>query len=212
MPGNLDKLLSSASSALNTDEPALSGDLKNLAGSLLEDMLNMLRMRNGFYTLESALHVFPATSNSQGLGLDNWNNDSLWRGEYRGMANGCLFFAENVFGEQFCIKANKIYTFDSETGELKYLADNFDGWAKEIINSYEALTGYPLAHQWQERNGQLPLGKSLLPKVPFVAGGKFTLDNLYLNDAVEGMKFRAYIVNQIKGLPDGAQIQFKIVD
>ena len=211
MSSNLDKLLSSASSALNADEPTLSSELKNLAGSLSEGLLNMLRKRNGFYALESALHVFPATSNPQVLGLDSWNDDSLWRGEYRGMANGCLFFAEDVFGGQFCIKANKIYTFDPETGELEHLADDFDGWAKEIINDYEVLTGYPLAHQWQKKNGQLPSNKRLLPKVPFVAGGEFTLDNLYLHDAIEGMKFRADIANQIKDLPDGAQIQFNIV-
>lgn len=36
------------------------------------------------------------------------------------------------------------------------------------------------------------------------------LDNLYLADAVEGMRFRADIASQIKELPDGAQIILNI--
>ena len=92
------------------------------------------------------------------------------------------------------------------------MANDIEGWAEAIITDYKVLTGYPLAHQWQENHGQLPARKRLLPKIPFVAGGKFGLDNLYLHDAVEGMKFRANIAIQIKDLPDGAQIQFEVVD
>lgn len=212
MSSNLDKLLSSACSSLSENAPFLSEQLLGLAGSLSDDLLSMLCKRNGFYALESALHVFPSHSDQQEVGLDKWNDDALWRNEYQGMTDGCLFFAEDIFGGQFCIRENKIYTFDPETGALDHLADDIEGWAKEIISDYEVLTGYSLAHQWQEHNGQIPANKRLLPKVPFVAGGEFALDNLYLNDAVEGMKFRAEIANQIKDLPDGAQIQFNAVD
>ncbi|MBH3414533.1 SMI1/KNR4 family protein [Pseudomonas putida] len=120
------------------------------------------------------------------------------------------FFAEDVFGGQFCIKDSKVYTFDPETGSLEYLADDIESWVQMLLSDYEVLTGYPLAHQWQKQNGQLPAGKRLLPKVPFVLGGEFVLDNLYLADAVEGMKFRADIAIQIKELPDGAQIRLNI--
>ncbi|NWB11820.1 SMI1/KNR4 family protein [Pseudomonas sp. D5002] len=169
----------------------------------------MLVQRNGFYALESALHVFPTHSSQDEIGLRDWNEDTLWRGAYKGIADGCLFFAEDIFGGQFCIKDNKIYIFDPETGALEYLADDIESWAKIILSDYEALTGYPLAHQWQKKNGQLPTGKRLLPKVPFVLGGEFVLDNMYLADAVEGMRFRADIACQIKDLPDGAEIKLK---
>lgn len=43
-------------------------------------------------------------------------------------------------------------------------------------------------------------------------GGEFVLDNLYLADAVEGMKLRADIASQIRDLPDGAQIKFSVED
>lgn len=210
--GRLRKLLSSATSSLCEHQPAISGQLRALAGSLADELLTMLRERNGFYALESALHVFPSRSSQQEIGLEDWNENTLWRNEYKGLAEGCLFFAEDVFGGQFCIKDERVYTFDPETGALDYLADDIEGWAKAIISDYEVLTGYPLAHQWQERNGQLPAKKRLLPKIPFVAGGEFVLDNLYLSDVIDGMRFRANIANQIKDLPDGVQIKFNIVD
>jgi hypothetical protein len=47
-------------------------------------------------------------------------------------------------------------------------------------------------------------------KVPFVLGGEFVLDNLYLAVAVEGIRSRADIASQIKELPDGAQIRLNI--
>ena len=208
---SLEKLISSASTSLSERKPEIPNQLIALAGSLGVDLLALLQQRNGFYALESALHVFPSHSSQQEIGLVDWNENALWRNEYKGLADDCLFFAEDVFGGQFCIKDGKVYTFDPETGALDYLADDIEGWAQAIVSDYEVLTGYPLAHQWQEQNGQLPAKKRLLPKLPFVAGGEFVLDNLYLADAVEGMRFRADIANQIKDLPDGAQIKFDIV-
>ena len=208
---SLEKLISSASTSLSERKPEIPNQLIALAGSLGVDLLALLQKRNGFYALESALHVFPSHSSQQEIGLVDWNENALWRNEYKGLADDCLFFAEDVFGGQFCIKGGKVYTFDPETGALDYLADDIEGWAQAIVSDYEVLTGYPLAHQWQEQNGQLPAKKRLLPKLPFVAGGEFVLDNLYLADAVEGMRVRADIANQIKDLPDGAQIKFNFV-
>ncbi len=208
---SLDRLLSNASEPLTKCKPDLSEELRGLAGSLAEDLIRMLIRCNGFYVLEKALHVFPTHSSQEEIGLDDWNENQLWRSDYRGLADGCLFFAEDVFGGQFCIKDNRINTFDPETGVLEYLADDVEDWARAIISDYEVLTGYPLAHHWQKQNGPLPAKKRLLPKLPFVLGGDFALDNLYLADAVEAMKFRADIACQIKELPDGAQVKFGFI-
>lgn len=165
----LNKLLSNASPSLSEYEPEISGELRSLAGSLANDLLRMLCRRNGFYAFESALHVFPAHSSQREIGLDNWNGNALWRGSYGELADGCLFFAEDIFGVQFCIKDNQVNTFDPETGALGYLSDGIEDWANAIISNYEVLTGYPLAHQWQKQNGQIPSKKRLLPKISDVS-------------------------------------------
>jgi len=122
------------------------------------------------------------------------------------------FFAEDVFGGQFCIKSNKICSFDPETGALQDVAEDMEGWARSILADYDFMTGYSLCHEWQRVNGRLNSGLRLVPKVPFVAGGKFNVQNLHVIEAVKGMRLRGQIALQIKDIPDGEQIKLKIVE
>jgi hypothetical protein len=209
---NLDKLLSIASNPLNAHQPEKSELFAGSLGDLGIDLLEMLKKRNGFYAFESALHVFPTRSSGPEICLEDWNKQGLWRSFYQGLADHCFFFAEDVFGGQFCIRNNRIEVFEPETGAFEFMANDIDGWAEALLNDYEMLTGYPLAHEWQERYGQIPVGTRLLPKVPFFAGGEFVLSNLYPMNAVDGMKLRGEIASQIKDLPDGARIEIKFSD
>lgn len=169
----LKTLVANASPGLSTHQPELTEQLASLAGPLHGELLEMLAQRNGFYAFEGALKVFPTHSSSKELGLADWNDNALWRHDYNGLADNCLFFAEDVFGGQFCIKDNGVYAFDPETASLEYLAAGIDDWAKVLLEDYQFLTGYPLAHQWQRQVGPIPAGKRLAPKVPFVLGGDY---------------------------------------
>ena len=101
MSDALNKLVSNASAALDTRPPSLGSGLRDLAGAMADPLLDMLGLKNGFYAFESALHVLPSHSNEYEFGLDEWNSGALWRHEYGKMVDGCLFFAEDVFGGQF---------------------------------------------------------------------------------------------------------------
>jgi hypothetical protein len=210
---NTDKLLSISSTAIAESIPQIDEQTNKMLGSLGNEFHNILSIKNGFYAFESALHFFPATEvvDSVNLDVNYWNSPQLWRDEYSNSIDKYLFFAEDIFGGQFCIFNNKIHIFDSETEEIEVIADTFDDWAKCILDNYNYLTGFELAHGWQLKNGSIPAGKRLLPKVPFVLGGKFTVDNLYLLDSVTGMKLRGDLAQQIKNSPDGTKITFKIV-
>ena len=70
----------------------------------------MLALKNGFYAFELALHVFPAQSCDQHIGLDLWNSETLWRSAYGEVTNGCGFFAEDIFGGQFCFNLKTVVT------------------------------------------------------------------------------------------------------
>lgn len=206
---NVDKLLLNASPSLTNQIPWLSDELIDNAGILYEDLIKLLNKRNGFFAFEKALHVLPTHSNSQEIGINDWNAATLWKSAYNNSISNYLFFAEDIFGMQFCINKSKIHTFDPETGAFNFMANNLDEWAQAINDDINFLTGYPLAHAWQKENGPIPTGKRLLPKIPFVAGGNYELNNLFLIDAIEGMKYRAHIAEQIKNLPDGTSIEIE---
>jgi hypothetical protein len=174
-----EKLLSVCSSDISSGKgqkvPAAFRDYP-----LVEDLINLLNKRNGFYGFESALHVFPVETDGEEIGLIDWNDNSLWIDCYDDLARNAIFFAEDVFGGQFCIKKDGIYTFDPETGSFDYLAPDINEWCKNILEDYQVLTGYPLANAWQKKYGSIPAGYRLAPKIPFVVGGKYEPDNLYL--------------------------------
>ncbi|WP_163505153.1 SMI1/KNR4 family protein [Fodinicola acaciae] len=131
----------------------------------------LLALANGFYAFESALHVFPSGLGGDHINIETWNGPDLWRGLFQGMADHILFFAEDIFGEQFGIKNNKICSFNPETGETEEIASSLEEWAESILADYNMMTGYSLGSEWQRVNGSLPFNQRLLPKIPFILNG-----------------------------------------
>jgi hypothetical protein len=207
--GRLEKLGSLGSSALADTAPAPA--LLAPLGPLGLELLGLLRLRNGFYAFESALHVFPADGGSE-IGLSEWNSEQLWRHAYGPLAESCFFFAEDVFGGQFAIRGEAVVQFDPETGNATEMAATLEEWAQAILDDYEVLTGYPLAHEWQVANGPIPPGSRLVPAISFILGGAFEIENLVLLDAAQGMRLRGEVAQQLHDVPDGAQVSFRITD
>jgi hypothetical protein len=165
---SIEKLVSIGSEALGTPLGAMPEFLERWR--LGPELFELLKLRNGFYAFESALHVFPITEDSSS-GLEGWNAEALWRCEYGECTQGLLFFAEDIFQDQFCLREDGVFRFYAETGETALLAPSIEAWAELILDDYREQTGWPLAHDWQAANGPLPRGKRLMPKIPFVLSG-----------------------------------------
>ena len=207
------KLISISSNALAPAEfPRLERFHETAGEKFATDLSVLLSLKNGFFAFESALHVFPSRSGPSGPGLLEWNDTSLWARDYQGMADGYIFFAEDIFGAQFCARQDGIYSFDPETGAVDHLADDIDGWARAILDDYEVLTGHTLSHGWQAQYGALPPNTRLVPKIPFVTGGEYVIENLYVLDSTKAMQLRANLAVQIRDLPDGAPIKWQVTE
>jgi hypothetical protein len=206
---NIEKLLSISSEPL-ADRPDAIAEL--LSGySLGAELFQMLEQKNGFYAFEFALHVFPLTSDPE-TGLESWNAESLWRNEYVDLAEGLLFFAEDSLQDQFCLskKQTGVYRFHAETGRLTLVADSVENWAAVILSKYKTETGWILLHEWQQKNGPLPLGRRLMPKVPFFLGGAYEIENLWAGNPLEGMRLKGDLAIQTRDLPDGATVKLNV--
>src|SRR5579871_5341261 len=210
MIDELSRLLSHGSNALSDapSDSAVEGSLKP-HGSIGAELTHLLRRRNGFYCFNSALLVRPFSREDDPLGIVQWNARALWREEFGVDTGNALFFAEDLFGNQFCIRENAVTTFDPETGEFNPMCSTLNEWVAKLQSDERVLTASPLAKDWIALGNELRPGYRLLPKRPFVVGGSYTLDNLYALNDVVGMRFRATIANQIRDVPDGASIQFK---
>lgn len=207
---SLARLISLGGVSLNDDmPPEISGEM-GLSDELRDELLSILIEKNGFYAFESALHFFPARTSKNSIGVDDWNRTGGWRDCYGSLAEGCIFFAEDIFGGQFCISGNAVWRFDPETGDKFYMGNSLEGWAREILGDFEFLTGYPIAHSWQQVNGPLSNGLRLVPRTPFVLNGDISVENLISMDAERSMRIRGALANEIINLPDGARIEFRI--
>lgn len=179
-------------------------------GSIGRELVELLQIKNGFCAYESALILRPLNNSLSIRGIMEWNAHALWHAEYRMLSIPMLCFAEDIFGVQFCIADNHVGTFDPETGELKTQWSSLDDWGHAILADENVMTGHSIAHEWQQLNGPLPLGSRLIPKIPFVLGGEYKIDNLFLMEDVQAMHARASIANQIYELPDGTQIRLQV--
>ncbi len=208
---HVEKLVMSASAALSESTPEVTGECALLAGRIRPQLEELLERRNGFYAFSSALHVFPAVSSFSRVGLEQWNAPELWRAEYGASASGALFFAQDLVGGQFCIADDAVHKFDPETGERTHVADSIEEWAFRVLGD-ETQTLWPLAEEWYRRYGDLKPGQRLAPKVPFVLGGEFALENLYAAEAPKLMRYYASLARQLHDLPDGAQVELRVID
>ncbi len=179
-------------------------------GQLGRELGEMLQAKNGFYAYESALLVRLVRSADAPLGLTEWNAPSLWKSGYAGSIGNALCFAEDIFGGQVCIRDDVVCAFDPETGAFDQLSRSIGEWADDLMARCNFRTGYPLAHGWQVANRPLVAGERVLPRTPFVLGGKYVVENLYPLQDVEGMRLRASIAGQIRELPDGSQVILQV--
>jgi hypothetical protein len=168
----------------------------------------LLSARNGFFAFTSALHVRP--SGDVPGDVVEWNRADGWRTAYREFADGLFFFAEDVFGNQFASDGDgRVVAFDAETAELEPVASSVNHWAKVLLDDWRYLTGYPLAHAWQDANRPLKRGERLMPRTAFVIGGEYSVENLTAVVDHQAMKLRGQIATQIAHLPEGVEIMLR---
>ncbi|MEV7500393.1 hypothetical protein [Streptomyces sp. NPDC093018] len=130
---------------------------------------------------------------------------------YGESANGLTFFAEDVFGFQFAVDDERFYMFDPETAELDPVAASSGEWADCILEEFDELTGYSVAHLWQSLNGPLRCGFRLTPAVPFFLGGEFKAEALKEKRDLDVARMRAHVYTQTKDLPDGSQVKIALI-
>jgi hypothetical protein len=208
----LDRLISIASPPLCAEAPRLSPALLEPAGDLAMTLVDLLTRKNGFFAFESALHLYPAGPAEEGYDLAAWNQPDLWRHLYGDLTDGFLFFAQDVFGDQFALREGRVYRFHAETGEAVELANDLHRWAARLLTHYRFETAYPLAHAWQQQYGRLRSGERLIPRVLFMLGGDYSVENLVARDAALGMQIRGPIAALTRHVPDGARIRLRIVE
>jgi hypothetical protein len=213
LDSSLEKLLAIASQPLGPSFSHLPARMADLAGKHAADLASILHRKNGWLAFESALHLFPVGTDAQGHELEAWNQPAQWRESYGdAIPVRCLFFAQDIFGQQFCLIEEHICRFNPETARFTNVAATLEAWAAWVLSDYRVETGWPLAHAWQVQHGPLALTNRLVPITPFILGGAYAVDNLMAIEAVEAMWFRGSVYQQSRDLPDGTRVRVEVTE
>lgn len=173
------------------------------------ELADVLSNKNGFHLLESALLFRPIQDAPPILGLESWNSAEGWKAIDPELTSA-FFFAENILGEPFAIHRDRIVRLDPETAEWDDEWPTLESWLGAVVDDPNYLTGWSLAHEWQESFGPIPLGKRLLPRQPFVLGGTYDISNLVLAGDADGMSARLKLSKQIRDNPDGSHVTYEL--
>jgi len=200
------RLLDVAGSAIGLPAGDLPEDERRAIADHWPALMRLLELRNGFLAFESALHVRSLEGRSGYVGLLEWNEESGWRRHYETVPNNALFFAEDVFANQFAIGPQGVGRLNPETGNYKAHSPTLDAWAELILRDYNFETGWKLAHEWQTAHRALKLGERLLPRQPFVLGGEFETENLMAVPSGDAMERLGRLYQTIRNVPDGTRV------
>jgi hypothetical protein len=119
-------------------------------------------------------------------------------------------FAEDCLGDQFLLRDGRVWRLAAETGEVEALEVGLSGFFEAVqADPVEYLSLHPLL-QFQREGGRLEPGQLLAAFPPFCI--KESADGVSLRAiAVDDRRqFLAYLAAQLRDVPEGGQIDFRL--
>lgn len=173
-------------------------------------LLALLQQSNGFWAAGHAVLFLPSGKAVPGLPtLEEFNDPKGWVSKYAGDVGKALFFALDALGQPFGILDDKIVLLDPEAGSLKDIAPGFAKFMEDI-ESDSVLSGADVIQGWLDSGRDFDPTKRLMPMPPIIAGGTTDPAGLVLVEVLERAEATASIHEQIKDIPDGQPIRFKV--
>jgi hypothetical protein len=164
---------------------------------------------NGGFFFGQSLQLYSLTQEEAFRNILNVNN--VLKTEFNFLFDGLFSFAQDIFGNQFAFNIDNgdIIFFNIETGAKEILAKGFREWLNILLADLEYYTGMSYENEWKQ-NYSIALNERLQPKIPFVIGGDYSVDNFYVNNYPAYLLYNADISKQIFNLKDGEKVQLKI--
>jgi len=177
-----------------------------------KDHKSLLSLHNGLTAFDGGLRIF-GTKPGKLPTLQEWNEPNSWRSAYKELVNDTLiFFAEDVFGNQFAFDDGSVFYFDAENGRTASFANSFSEWLSIILEDPVDTLQLILYKSWLDKGERLEPSEHLCPVYPFIVKADPPLKELYRVKSMEDMLCKGSFAYQIKDVPDGAPIKIKVTE
>ena len=173
---------------------------------LPQELVHLLSDKNGFILHEGALHVRGASLTPE------WHSlRSAWRGKnaffvlYDDVSSSDIPFAQDQVGDQFLLREGAVFRLVAETGEIEKIAESLQEFLSCSTDNIEKFLNVGLNHK-------LEPGQLLHAFPPFVfldSGAKASLKAM---SASEVILVHADLARQIRNVPDGTEVELRVIE
>ena len=187
------------------DDPAIVAEVPIEYRELLQNV-------NGLIAFGGGLHIRGACAGPDWHSLRHaWRGSHALHTKFQAVRPADLPFAQDAFGDQFFLRDAQVWRLAAETGEVEPLGAGFLGFLEEACRDpIEYLRLAPL-QRFRAEGGELHPGQLLNVYPPFVVESE-GLPSLRAIAVADRLGFLAHLASQIADLPDGARVEFKIVE
>jgi hypothetical protein len=171
----------------------------------------LLSQLNGFVAYSGGLHVRGAVREPEWHSLRAaWDGSSALHVLYSTVEAMDVPFAQDALGDQFLLRDGVVYRLVGETGDLQSLDVDVGSFLEQVSADPRGyLNLAPLERFWADGGRLLP-GQLLSVYPPFVAKESAAGVSLRAIPAADRVAFLASLARQLRDVPDGGRIEFKI--
>ena len=193
------------------DIPAITSKGKSIEDveilrELPADLVRVLSDTNGFILHEGAVHVRGACLTPEWHSLRaTWRGPKAFHTLYDDVQPSDVPFAQDQVGDQFLIREGVVLRLFAETGEIERLSDSLQDFFSRVSSDIEGFLNVGLSHTMQP-------GQLLHAYPPFCFRESGAGASLAPLPASEVILVHADLARQIRDVPDGGQIEFKVTD
>lgn len=180
-------------------------------GRVPQPLRGALAQRNGCIAYRGGFHVRGACREPAWHSLrEAWDGPMAFHELYEEVLDSDVPFAEDALGDQFLLRGEEVWHLWAETGEIERKALTLEAFMGEVFaDATEALALEPVL-AFLDAGQELKPGQLLMAYPPFCVSQSDDGVTLTAISTQERREFLATIARQIHGLPDGAEVQFRI--
>lgn len=173
-------------------------------------MMPLIARANGFITRNRIFRVFGTEGDEIVPSIQEWNN-SEWKLEYGNKTHNLLFFAEDIFGNQYALQTHdekvSLVRFQCEGGEVETVS----GGVKALIDAFispetSALLDWALVKTAFQRGLSPNPNEHLAFELPLIAGGDYSIDNITVESTELHLGTLSQLSRELQNYPAGVRI------
>lgn len=187
-------------------------DDAELLDQLPPELAALLLRTNGLVAFGGGLHIRGACREPPWHSLRAaWLGSECFALRYPAIQPTDIPFAEDALGDQFLLRDAVVHRLAAETGDVESLGVGLTEFLENAQRAPVECLGLEPLVAFEQSGGRLEPGQLLSVYPPYVAAheGERSMRAI---PAIDRLGFLASLAKQIRDLPDGAQLQIKVIE